>query len=78
MGGLLVLACTLTLLRDLKRVPRWQLLGLALGSLVLGDVATVVEHFVAYEFFNHLEHAAYALQSLLILAWAHGLKRAVP
>lgn len=77
-GGLLVLVCTLALLRDFKRVPRWGLLGLSLASLVLGNVATVVEHFAAYTFFNHFEHAAYALQSLLLAAWALGLTRAAP
>lgn len=77
-GGLLVIVCTLALMRDFKRVPRWQLLGLSLGSLVLGNTATVLEHFAAYSFFNHLEHAAYSLQSLLLAVWAHQLQRAEP
>ncbi|MFZ5896105.1 MAG: hypothetical protein ACOY0T_33925 [Myxococcota bacterium] len=75
-GALLLVGCTLYFIRDFKRVPRWQMLCLAMCSLVLGNIATVVEHFFAFNVFNHLEHAAYALQSLLLAAWAYQLQRA--
>ncbi|MGC4087635.1 MAG: hypothetical protein QM756_07020 [Polyangiaceae bacterium] len=75
-GALLLVGCTRYFLRDFKRVPSWQMLGLAMCSLVLGNVFTVVEHFVAFNLFNHLEHAAYAVQSLLVAAWAIRLQRA--
>jgi len=75
-GALLLVGCTVYFVRDFKRVPRWQLLGLAILSLVLGNVATVLEHFVAFNVFNHLEHAAYAMQSLLLATWAYKLQRA--
>ncbi|HET9953412.1 MAG TPA: hypothetical protein VFQ61_02850, partial [Polyangiaceae bacterium] len=50
-GALLLVTCTLYFLRDFKRVPRWPLLSLAMCSLVLGNIATVVEHFIAFSFF---------------------------
>jgi len=75
-GALLLVGCTVYFFRDFKRVPRWQLLGLAISSLVLGNIATVVEHFVAFSVFNHVEHASYALQSLLLATWAYKLQRA--
>lgn len=75
-GAVLLVACTLYFFRDFRRVPSWQLLGLAMCSLVVGNVATVVEHFMAFSLFNHVEHAAYALQSVLLASWAYRLQRA--
>ena len=75
-GALLLVGCTVYFLRDFKRVPRWQILGLAIFSLVLGNVATVLEHFVAFSVLNHVEHAAYAMQSLFLAVWAFKLQRA--
>lgn len=56
--------------RNLRRVPEWRFLLAGLGFLLVGSTATIVEHFVAYDLFNTLEHFAYFAQSLMLLIWA--------
>ena len=72
----LLLACaTAYFRRDVQRVPHWRLLLAGVGCLMLGSTATIVEHFVAYELFNGLEHASYLAQSLMLLLWALRARR---
>jgi hypothetical protein len=56
--------------REVRRVPEWPLLLAGVGFLIVGSTATIVEHFVAYDFFNTLEHASYLAQSLMLMLWA--------
>jgi hypothetical protein len=74
-SALLIGAASLYFGRDLRRLPQWKLLLAGLGCLVLGGTSTIVEHFVAYDFFNTLEHGAYLAQSGLLLVWALGARR---
>lgn len=74
-SALLISVASLYFGRDLRRLPQWKVLLAGLGCLVLGGTATIVEHFVAYDVFNALEHAAYLAQSVLLLAWALGARR---
>lgn len=76
LSAVLLVTCSLRFRHELRRVPRWPLLASAIAGLVIGNVATVLEHFVAYNFLNHVEHAAYALQSVVIATWALRLERA--
>lgn len=61
--------------RELRRVPQWPLLLAGVGCLITGSTATIVEHFLAYDAFNTLEHACYLLQSLMLLLWALRVRR---
>jgi hypothetical protein len=74
-SALLISVASLYFGRDLRRLRQWKLLLAGLGCLVLGGTATIVEHFVAYDVFNTLEHAAYLAQSGLLLVWALGARR---
>lgn len=69
-SALLLAAATAYFRREMQRVPRWRFLLAGLGCLLVGSTATIVEHFVAYEVFNTIEHAAYLAQSLMLLSWA--------
>jgi hypothetical protein len=74
-SALLITAASLYFGRDLRRLPQWKLLLAGLGCLVVGGASTIAEHFVAYHFFNTLEHAAYMVQSLMLLSWALRARR---
>jgi hypothetical protein len=69
-SALFLAAATVYFRRELRRVPEWPLLLAGVGWLITGSTATIVEHFVAYDAFNLLEHASYLLQSLMLLLWA--------
>ena len=56
--------------RDLRRVPEWRFLLAGMCCLISGSTATIVEHFVAYDFFNTVEHASYLAQSSMLCIWA--------
>ena len=75
-SALLITGASLYFGRELRRLPQWKLLLAGLGFLGVGAAATIVEHFVAYDFFNTLEHAAYLAQSSLLLLWALRARRA--
>ena len=74
-SALLIAVASLYFGRELRRLPQWKLLLGGLGCLVVGGAATIVEHFVAYDFFNTLEHGAYLAQSLMLLGWAVRARR---
>jgi hypothetical protein len=74
-SAVFVCACLVRYRSDLQRVPAWRTLTTAMGFLVLGGTATIVEHFVAYDLFNVIEHAAYFLQSVALAAWAIHVRR---
>lgn len=74
-SALLLAAGTAYFRRELQRVPEWRILLAGIAWLVVGSTATIVEHFVAYDFFNTLEHASYLLQSLMLALWAFRLRR---
>lgn len=69
-SAVLVAAASLYFVRDLRRVPEWKLLLASIACLVLGSTATIVEHALAYDLFNTIEHGCYLLQSLTLAAWA--------
>jgi len=69
-SALLLVSATAYFHRELQRVPKWRYLLAGLLCLVTGSTATIVEHFVAYDFFNAVEHASYLAQSLMLLLWA--------
>jgi hypothetical protein len=69
-SALLLAGASLYFLKDLRRVPEWKLLLGSIAFLVLGSVATIVEHAVAYDVFNTIEHACYFAQSAGLLVWA--------
>ena len=74
-SALLIAVASLYFGHDLRRLPQWKLLLAGLGCLVVGGASTIAEHFVAYDFFNTLEHAAYMAQSLMRLGWALRARR---
>jgi hypothetical protein len=74
-SALLVASAIVYFRRDVVRLPHWRLLLAGLGGLMLGSTATIVEHFVAYDLFNTVEHAAYLAQSLMLLLWALRVRR---
>ncbi len=74
-SAVFVCACSIRFRADLQRVPSWQLLNAAMACLVVGGLATVLEHFAAYTFFNVVEHVAYFLQSLVLASWAVRIQR---
>ncbi len=74
-SAVFVCACIVRSRGDLQRVPAWQTLTAAMGFLVVGATATIIEHFVAYPLFNTIEHAAYFLQSAALAAWAIRARR---
>lgn len=74
-SALLIAASSLYFLKDLRRVPRWKVLLGSIACLVVGSIATIVEHAVAYDAFNTLEHACYFAQSALLAWWAWPARR---
>ena len=62
--------------RELRRIPEWGYLLAGVCFLILGSTATIVEHAVAYDFFNTIEHATYLAQSLMLALWALKVRRA--
>lgn len=70
LSGLLLAASTLYFRSDLRRVPEWRLLLAGVVFMIVGNAATVIEHAVAYNVFNFIEHASYLLQSVVLAAWA--------
>jgi uncharacterized membrane protein len=70
LSGVFLIACSVRFRLELRRVPEWRLLLCAIGCLTAGNLATIVEHFWAYEFFNALEHFCYFSQSLTVALWA--------
>ncbi len=74
-SAVFVCACIVRYRSDLQRVPAWQTLTAAMGFLVLGGTATILEHFAYYDLFNAIEHAAYFLQSAALAAWAIRARR---
>ena len=74
LSGLLLAASTLYFRSDIKRVPGWRLLLAGVGCMVVGNAATVIEHALAYQLFNIIEHASYMLQSVVLAAWALRLR----
>ena len=69
-SALLLAAASAYFRRELQRLPKWRILLAGLACLLVGSTATIVEHFVAYDAFNILEHTAYLAQSLMLLLWA--------
>ncbi len=53
----------------LSELPARWLLLMSFGVLLFGRVFTIVEGFFLGELFNALEHACYAISSLLLLWW---------
>lgn len=74
LSALLLLVGSLRFRRELQRVPEWPLLLAAIGFLLLGNLATVVEHCWAYTTFNLIEHFSYGAQSLVLGVWALRLR----
>lgn len=70
LSGLLLAASTLYFRGDIRRVPEWRLLLAGVACMIFGNAATVLEHALAYEVFNVIEHACYLLQSVVLAAWA--------
>lgn len=64
-------AMTLTLVQRayLTRIPYWRLLVFGFALSTTAWAATVLEHFCLPEFFNYVEHAAYACSAAAIGAW---------
>ena len=54
---------------QLKRLPSAFLLLTSFVVLLVGWLATVLEGFFLADFFNYLEHSAYALSSVLLMVW---------
>jgi fluoride ion exporter CrcB/FEX len=75
-AALLLAALSAYFQRDLRRIPQWRLLLAGVGFLIAGSTATIVEHFVLYDFFNTLEHFCYLAQSLMLALWALRMRRA--
>jgi len=69
-SGLFLIACSLRFRVELRRVPEWRLLVCAIAWLTSGNIATIVEHFWAYQVLNRIEHLCYFLQSLTLAIWA--------
>jgi hypothetical protein len=69
-SGLLLALSSIYFRAELRRVPEWRLLLAGIGCMIVGGVATLVEHVVAYDLFNHLEHLSYMMQSLVLAFWA--------
>ena len=61
--------------RDLRRIPEWRFLFAGILCLIVGSVATIVEHFALYDVFNTLEHTSYLAQSLMVAVWALRVRR---
>lgn len=69
-SALLLASASIYFLKDLRRVPVWRVLLCSIAFLVAGSVATIVEHAIAYDLFNHIEHACYLAQSATLALWA--------
>ena len=76
LSGLLLAAATHHFRRELRRIPEWRFVLAGVVCMIVGGFATVIEHLVAYDFFNHLEHASYLAQSLMLAVWAVRARRA--
>lgn len=76
LSALLLLAASVYFRRELRRITNWPLLAAGIVCLVVGGIATLVEHTFAYEAFNTLEHGSYLLQSVFLAAWALRMRRA--
>jgi hypothetical protein len=76
LSALLLLAASVYFRHELRRVAHWKLLAAAISCLVLGGIATLAEHAVAFDFFNTLEHASYLLQSVFLGLWALQTRKA--
>lgn len=74
-SGLLVAVSTLHFRRELRRVPEWRLLLCGVGCMIFGGISTVVEHAMAYDFLNHVEHACYLAQSVVLAFWAMRVRK---
>lgn len=75
LSGLLLAASTHYFRRELRRIPEWRLVLCGVVCMILGGISTVAEHLIAYDFFNHLEHASYLSQSLVLAFWALRVRR---
>jgi len=77
LSALLLAAVSGYFWRELRRVPEWRFLLAGIGCLIAGSTATIVEHFIAYDLFNTIEHASYFAQSLVLAIWAFRARRVV-
>ena len=55
--------------RSLVRIPDWPMLGLAYVGLLVAWTATVLEGFWLPTILNFVEHACYAVSTILVAAW---------
>ena len=69
MIGLTTMAVILAYRSRLARVHRWWLLIAGFSIILLGWIATVLEHFFWPVFGNYLEHICYAVGALAITVW---------
>ncbi len=73
--GVIVAAFVIAHLRQLRAFPWWPLPICAALSLILGWAASVAEDIWVVGWMNLLEHALYALHSVLFSIWAVRLSR---
>lgn len=60
---------------SLRRLPAHSVLITSFICIWCAWLATVVEHFFFFSFFNIVEHLAYALNGLFLFLWCYlGLK----
>lgn len=56
--------------------PLRKLMLAAMGSIIAGNAFTIIEGFVLFDLFNILEHAAYAVAGVFVVAALLSLRRA--
>jgi hypothetical protein len=69
-SALLLLSASIYFWRELRSIAHWKLLAGAILCLVAGGAATLIEHAIAFDVFNTIEHSSYLLQSVFLALWA--------
>ena len=64
-------------LPELKAIYAHKPLIAAFAFIAVGALATVIEEFLFYSFFNYLEHISYTVSAILLAIWIRKLS-AVP
>lgn len=59
----------LLFLNKLRAIPGWKTLLVALGALLFGNIATILEGFFWPHALNVLEHGSHSIVSVALLFW---------
>lgn len=57
--------------KQLRVIPHYKLSVCAFISLLIGNLSTLVEHYIWLDFFNFVEHSAYTISAILLFLWCY-------